>query len=134
MQQRAIVGLSLLILAAGLASCSEPKSDNALYKELAAIMDERKVLWEAEGDKRSRRADVSDIVCPVVSEKALEEMAADQGLSGVVEYKFYERSSIYRDNTKLWTVSKPENFFSKQLLMIESSPENPCFAAYLPRN
>ena len=123
-----IGGLTLAVgLMAGLAACSsDPKSDNALYNKLAGIMDDQNRQWDA--GKKAR--DVSYLVCRGLKEGELMEMSAEKSLSGAVEFKHYERSMAFPDNTRIWSITRPVSLMEKQVLMIEMSPKNGCYAVY----
>lgn len=130
---RTVLQLGMLFVVIGLASCSEPTTDNATYKKLAAIMDEQKASWTASGGG-ARGVNVSGTVCPTVSTGELEDMTKDQSLSGNLDYKFYERSLTYADNTRLWTINRPISWTQKQVLMISVSPRDGCVAIYRHMN
>jgi hypothetical protein len=129
-----ILVFAALILTMALASCSEPTTDNVLYRKLAAIMDKQNEQWNAMDVKPSRGVNVTNAVCSIAPATDLEIMAEDESLSGNVTFKYYERSLAYADNTMLWTITRPIGWTEKQVLMIEISPTTGCFAVYRHTN
>ncbi len=128
---RGIVGtLAVPVLVAVLGACSEAHTDNAVYKGLAAIMDELNIEWNAPDRPPTRGMNVSKKVCPTITLAGLETMTGDKSLSGNVEYAFYEKSLTYADNSRHWTITRPVSLTEKQVLMISVSPRDGCVAIY----
>lgn len=134
------VAFAAIALFPTLASCGEVRTDKALYNQLSDIMAERKRLWETPvSEGGTREVDISDIVCPVVTEETLEDMYVDPSIpkdsmpvSGeAVQYDYFETSQVYPDQTRRWALIKPIGIFgTAQVLDIAIAPGKFCEARY----
>ncbi len=127
-----VLTLAAIIAFVALKSCGGTVGDNPQYKQLDVIMNERAHLWttpRSEGGTRAR--DISDIVCPAISESDLNEMFADRKILSNISYDYFEDGKgIYPDNTKRWIIRKRINLSSTGVLAIELAPNNYCYVGY----
>ena len=132
--RRILGALVVPMLVAIPGACSEANTNNAVYKELAGIMDELNGEWNAPDRPPTRGMNVTSRICSAVTLPELETMTDDKSLSGNLDFKFYEKSLTYADNSRHWTITRPISWNEKQVLMIAVSPRDGCTAIYRHKN
>jgi len=129
--RRVMVSAAAVTLSLILASCGNAAITNPLYLQLQGIMEERKQLWSiavAKGGTRER--DISYLVCPLVTEQAMEEMYAVPEIAKTMQYEYIETSQVYPPNSRRWTLLKPLELGSGQVLSIRIASGNYCRVTY----
>jgi len=105
---------------------------NPLYNQLIAVMEERNRLWlspELEGGGTGlnfSNRDISDIVCPLVTKEALNEMYNNPNIARSMEYLFLEDWQVHPDNSQRWTITKTTGFLATQTLDVTLGPDGYC--------
>lgn len=110
------------------------KSDNALYLVLTEILDERARLWKLPpSEGRTREYDISDLVCPLVSESSLSEMyeATKTITAGPrVNYNYIANGQgVVPDGAGDWSLVRRRMFHSELLFVWLKEPDY-CYARF----
>mgnify|MGYP006909089876 CR=1 FL=1 len=114
--------VAVLLIVAALAACSEATTDNEMYIRIAGIMDELNGEWTAPGAATGRGWNVTDRVCRQINLVGLESLIDDPSVAGNVDFKFYEKSLTYADNSRNWTITRPLGWNEKQVGRVSVAP------------
>lgn len=105
------------------------KSD--LYDRLLAVMSDRQRLWFTPPPQGTREADVTAIVCPLVSPESLEVMLDLAGPTDAIEYHHFEVSTEgVPAGTKRWMIRERLENGDYSVLWITISADRQCRAEY----
>ena len=99
---------------------------NDTYDQLIEVMNERKRLWFS--DPPNRDADVSDLVCPIISLKSMEQAA----LVHPQQFDFFlsTGATSVPEGTKVWRLKRNIDVYTWQTLTVRITPDGHCTANY----
>ena len=124
----------LIMLAAVLvlSACSAPKIDNELYNTLHGVLDDRQALWnlpEAQGG--TRETDISDLVCPLVGFRNLDQMYAEVHDANLVGKTYIANGmGVHPNKSFQYFIKKKIDFVTTSFLYVVMNENGYCSAQY----